>query len=508
MQPLLLNLDLGTTNCKAVVFTAEGVQVTAISREHPTYHPRPDWAEQDPAEWWKAALAVITEAVSRTQEQGRLVAMTVTSQREGIVPVGPGCEPLSHCIIWMDKRTGPQAEELERRLGRERVHLLTGLRIDPAFSAAKILWIARNQPEAFAAAEKFLQPGDFLLAKLSGKYVTDQSISSRTMLMNVRERKWEPELLEAVGLTASRMPDLVAPGTPIGPVLAVIAQVTGLPSDCLVCAGAGDQQAGALGAGAISQDIVACSIGTASVIAVTTPQPILDDSQTMICGCSAIPGKWLLEPALWTTGSVLRWFRDELACPEVAEARLRGVDPYEVITELAASVPPGAEGVKVIPHFMGAGSPHWVPEARGVVFGLSLGHTRAHLARAIMEGVAFELVANLELARKLGIRTREVRMLGGGAYSPLWRQILASAAGLPVALPGTAEAVSLGGAILGATAAGLYGAVEEAAAAMGKVQETTQPDPAQQAVYKREFAVYMDLMRTLTPAFIKAFRNQ
>jgi D-xylulose kinase len=494
---LILAIDVGTTGCKATLFDAAG-QVTATAyEEYPVVHPRPDWAEQDPRTWWRAVCNTVRQLPGRERVQ----AVSVTSQREGLVPVDGNGQPLSHCIIWMDKRAQDQCDAIRQRIDERTLFAITGLRLDPAFSLAKLLWMREHQPETYKAASRFLQAGDYVLAQLSGEFVTEHSIGSRTMLLDIRRRSWSQDILERFGLDDTRLPRLLEPGTPIGPLRRQAAQDLGLPPAAIVVAGGGDQQCNAVGAGAVEQGSVSVGIGTATAPSATIDAPIFDPDLRVPCCCAAIPGKWELEPPIWTTGALLRWFRDQFGREEIASAREQGRDLYDILTAEAAAAPAGSEGLIVLPYFMGAGAPHWDALARGVLFGLSLGHRREHVIRSLLEAAAYEIRLNLEAVEGLGWPVHAIYLTGGGARSRLWQGILADVTGKEVRLPATESTPSLGAAILAAVGVGWYPDVSQAAMAMTRTRERLEPDPERHALYDQYYAVYQELYRGLAPAF-------
>jgi len=494
---LILAIDLGTTGCKATLFDPQGQVAGTAYEEYPIIHPRPDWAEQDPHTWWQAVCRTVT----RLPERSRVIAVSVTSQREGLVPVDASGQPLSNCIIWMDKRTIVQCETIRQAINERALFGITGLRLDPAFSLAKLLWIREHQPEVYARAHKFLQAGDYLLARLSGRFASEHSIASRTMLLDIRRRAWSADLVGRFGISEALLPDLFEPGTALGPLRPSAAAELGLPASALVVTGGGDQQTNAIGAGAVRSGSASVGIGTATAPSVTIDEPIFDPQLRVPCCCAAIPGKWEFEPPLWTTGVLLRWFRDQFGAGEVDAARARGVDPYELLTAEAAEAPAGSDGLITLPYFMGAGAPYWNAHARGVLFGLSLGHTRAHVIRSLLEAVAYEILLNLEAIEALGWPLDSLYLTGGGARSALWQEIIADVTGKRVLLPATEGTPSLGAAVLAAVAVGLYPDVLTAAAAMTRTSRELEPNRAHRELYRQYYAVYREAYQGLVPAF-------
>jgi xylulokinase len=496
-RELILTIDLGTTGCRAILFNTVGQIVASAYEEYGIIHPRPDWAEQDPYTWWSA----VRNTVCRLSERGRAVAVSVTSQREGIVPVDGNGQALSNCIIWMDKRTIPQCDRISERIDTSVLFRTTGLRLDPAFSLAKLLWIREQQPSVYAAAHKFLQAEDYLLAQLSGEFVTEHSIASRTMLLDVHQRRWSEDILNRFEIDMAQLPQLLEPGTAIGSLRREVGRELGLPREVLVVAGGGDQQCNAVGAGAVQRGSASIGLGTATAPSVTIHMPVIDPEMRVPCCCAAVPGKWEFEPPIWTTGALLRWFRDQFGHEEIRVARERGVDPYEILTAEAATVPPGSDGLITLPYFMVAGAPNWNALARGVLFGLSLGHTRAHVIRSLMEAVAYEVLVNVEAIAQLGWPLDTLHITGGGSRSALWQEILCDVTGRRVALASTEDTPSLGAAVLASVGVGFYSSVDEAVIAMTRAKGEQEPNAARHALYRDYYVVYREAYRGLVPAY-------
>jgi len=291
----------------------------------------------------------------------------------------------------MDKRTVAQCETIRTKISEERLFQITGLRLDPAFSLAKLLWIRQYQPAIYGRTHVLLQAGDYIAARLTGQFVTEQSIASRTMLLDVDRRCWSQELLDAFEIDVARLPHLLEPGTALGPILPQVAAALDLPVNALVVSGGGDQQCNAIGAGAVAPRSASIGIGAATAPSITIDRPILDPQMRIPCCCAAVPGRWELEPPIWTTGALLRWFRDQMGAEAVAAANRQKIDPYEVLTAEAAGVPLGSDGLVTLPYFVGAGAPAWDLLARGVLFGLSLSHTRAHVIRSLSSKAAMTI---------------------------------------------------------------------------------------------------------------------
>lgn len=488
--PALLTLDLGTSSCKASLWNASGALLASGDETYPTHHPHPDWAEQHAEDWWRAACGAARRCLAAHPGGGKgIAAIGLSSQREGVVPVARDGRPLGPCIIWMDRRSRRETETLAGEFGAARLHDITGMIPDPTFTATKLLWLKAHAPEALAAAF-FLQPRDYLYFRLTGAVLTDYTLASRTMMFDIRARTWWMPMLDRLGVRQEQLPPLYASTEAPFRLTPEAADALGLTPGIPVAVGAGDRPCEALGA-AVAGGRAMESTGTATNVSmvIRAVPTVLEVSP---CSIHALPGRWLLEMGIVTTASVLRWFRD------LAGLSSEGLGTLEAE---AAKSPPGARGLVALPFFMGARSVRLNPDARGALVGLSLGHGRGDIARAIMEGVAFEVEACLRGLRALGLQADEVRVLGGGARSDLWCQIKADVLGIPLARPRHTEAASLGAALLAGAAVGLVGDPEAAAEAWNPVQVSFTPDPGVRQAYAAAARLFEDCYAALTPLF-------
>jgi sugar (pentulose or hexulose) kinase len=365
----------------------------------------------------------------------RIAAVTVTSQREGIVPVDEDFQPLENMIIWLDGRTTLEAEEIVAQLGEQEIYNITGLVPNPAWSLSKILWLRKNLAEVYRKACKLLQAEDYLLSRLTRRAVSELSIASRTCMLDVARRKWSDKILETFDIEKNKLPELLEPGSLAGIIPGDIAAAFGLRDNVRVYTGAGDQQAAALGVGALEEGMVSIGIGTSSALSMTLDQPVRPDSRKIILNCAALPGKWEFEPPIWNTGGLVRWFVDNLE---------GGESTYEDLIKGAAAIPAGSEGLLTLPYFSGAGSPRWNPELRGCFYGLGLHHNKYHMLRSIMESIAFEIRYNIESIRSSGISLRKVILSGGASKNRPLCQIITDVLQSEVEVFMDAEASSRG----------------------------------------------------------------
>ena len=406
-------IDLGTGSIRVTVYDRSGRIVEEKKKDNPVIYPQPGWAEQDPAFWWTAIKELFAGMDSSTRSN--IVALSSTSQREGIVPVDRDFHPLGNMIIWLDGRTNLEGEEIVEKLGEQAIYDITGLVANPVWSLSKILWMRKNTAEAYRDAYKFLQAEDYVLSRLSGKAVSELSIASRTCLLDVVQRRWSQTILDAFNIDIGRLPELMEPGSLVGNITAEASNELGLPEDVKVYTGAGDQQAAALGVGALEEGMVSIGIGTSSALSMTLDKPVKPKQHKIILNCAALPGKWEYEPPIWNTGGLVKWF---------VESVLEDDSAYEQLLSGAESVPAGSEGLIAMPYFSGAGSPRWNPDLKGGFYGLGLHHKQVHMLRALMESIAFEIRFNIDSIRASGIILKKVILSGGASRNrPLCRII-------------------------------------------------------------------------------------
>ncbi len=485
----ILTFDLGTSACKVCLWDLQGGLLGSAEAGYPIHHPQPDWAEQDPEDWWRAAVTAGRQCLEG-QAGGRIAAVGLSSQREGVVSLGRDGAPLGRCIIWMDRRCRPQTATLEAEFGAEFLHRHTGVAPDPNYTACKLLWLRENQPDLLGRTATFLQPRDFLYFRLTGAPATDYTLASRTMMIDLRREAWWPEMFRRVGTRIDQFPPLYrstdAPHRLAGPAAGLL----GLPPGIPVSLGGGDRSCEAVGAG-LAGGRASDSTGTASQVSMVADR-LPEDLGRVPCGIHAVPGHYLFELGASTTGSAVRWFRELLGLPPEAMSTLE---------REAAQVPAGARNLLMFPFFMGARSTRWNPDARGLLLGLSLGHTRGDIVRALMEGVGYEVATCLDGLRDIGIAIEELMVIGGGARSDLWGQIKADILGIPVHRPCRTEAASLGAAVLAAAAVGLVADPVAAARAWNPAVDTFTPRPEAARLYRDRRRLFDNVYAALLPLY-------
>lgn len=488
-------LDLGTTGCRTYIFDLTGAIISSDYQEWESYYPMPSYVEQDANIWWNAIKETIEKALKKSGiDKTEIVSLSITNQRETIVPIDKAGNPLHNAIVWQDRRTTKQVEFIKKKIGVEKIYETTGLTIDPYFSATKILWFKDNKPEIYRKTHKFLLVSDFILYKLTGQFYTDFSNASRTMLFDINKLKYSDDIASDLEIDLDKMPEPVESGVDVGE---ITNDDTSFDKKTLVITGAGDQQSAALGVGVVSPGEIKCTTGTGSFILAYLEEPNFDPERRVLCSCHAVPGAWVQEASIFTTGAVLRWFRDQVATEECLKANELGQDPYNLMVQEADESSIGANGLLIIPHFTGAGAPHWNPLARGIIFGLSLGHQRKDLFRAVLEGVAYEVRKNILIFESLGITPKTLKLTGGGSRADLWNQIFADVLGIPCERNIIEEATSLGAAILAASGAGLFSDISKAAENLCKVDRKWVPDPQRHEFYKKIYEFSLKLYSNL-----------
>ncbi|HEX8860838.1 MAG TPA: FGGY family carbohydrate kinase [Actinomycetes bacterium] len=501
--PYVIGCDVGSQGTNAALYGADGTLVASAYEAYDVAFPHPTWAEQDPRAWTAALHATIARLVKQVPEgPGAIKGLSFGSQLDGMVVCDRNGQPLRPAMIWMDRRAEAQAAALAARMPREDFYRHVGANLDSSHAVFKALWVRDEEPEVFAKAAAFMPPGSYALREAAGVLAVDWSNASSLALLDPRTRSWSPEVLDAVGIDPSALPEL-APGTqPVGPVTAAFAEATGLDPGTVVVVGCGDEMAATLGAGVFAPGEVCDVVGTAEPVCAASAEPREDPTMLVECHPHADPDAWLLENPGFVSGGSLRWWRDQFS-PLEREAEARGEgDAYDLLTAAAAEVPPGSEGLLHLPCMQGAMAPEWNGAARGVFSGLTLAHTRAHMTRALLEGSAYALRDIVEAMRAAGLETRRLTIVGGGAKGALWRQIKADVTGLPVRVPTSVETTATGAAILAAVGSGVHPTVASAVDAFVSYQpEEQHPDPERQARYDDAYRRYRELYFALKPVF-------
>ena len=489
---LVLGIDVSTTATKAILIDPAGTVRGIGTAEYGVSMPRPLWSEQEPTAWWDGAQAAIRAALTSAGTSGADVEVVgLTGQMHGAVLLDDAGAVLRPAILWNDQRTAAECDEIRALVGPARLIETTGNDAITGFTAPKLLWVRRHEPDAWARLAHVLLPKDYVRLRLTGDYATDKADGSGTILFDLSARTWSPEILEALGLDAGWFPPAFEGPDVTGTVTQAAAQATNLRAGTPVVAGGGDQSANAVGLGVVAGGTVALSLGTSGVTFATTDTPVHEPRGRVHAFCHAVPGRWHLMSVMLSAAGSLRWFRDALAPGE----------GFADLSASAADVDAAADGLFFLPYLSGERSPHPDPRARGAFVGLALRHDRRHMARAVLEGVAFGLRDGLDLMLEAGVpRSHQIRASGGGLASPVWRQILADVLDAELVATSTTEGAAYGAAILAAVAAAWFGDVPAATAALVRTTEATTPGPAR-ASYAEAHTAYRELYPALAPSF-------
>ncbi len=488
----VIGIDSSTTATKAVVTRGDGTVAAVASSSYGYDTPRPMWTEQDPTLWWDGAVESIGAVLSAGSiPPAEVEAIGLTGQMHGSVLLGEDGEVIRPAILWNDQRTGAECDEIRRRVGVDRLIALTGNDALTGFTAPKLLWVQRHEPELWSRVRHVLLPKDYLRLRLTGDHAVDVADGSGTVLFDLAARTWSPEMLAALDIDRSLLPDTYEGPAVTGSVSAEAAAATGLLAGTPVVAGGGDQAANAVGVGAVVPGVVALSLGTSGVVFATTDGPSIESGGRVHAFCHAVPGRWHMMGVMLSAAGSLRWLRDAIA----------PTSSFGELVDGAAEVRAGSEGLLFLPYLTGERTPHPDPNARGAFVGLTVRHDLRHLTRAVLEGVAFGLRDGLDLMTAAGVpQPGQVRASGGGTRSALWRQILAEVLDTEIATVGTEEGAAQGAAVLAAVGAGWYDTVEDACAATVTVEPVAEPSDLVDT-YRDAHTRYAELYPALRASF-------
>ncbi|MGQ9630028.1 MAG: xylulokinase [bacterium] len=496
----LIGVDIGTTGAKTALFNLKGETVRSAFEEYPLHTPHPLWSEQNPEDWWEATVKTLRRVVSGI-DVGEVKGISFSGQMHGSVFLDKDNKVIRPCILWNDQRTDKQCKDAIDKLGQTTLNELTGNTVLSGFTLPKVLWLRENEPQNFERLRTVVLPKDYVRYRLAGEICMEVSDAAGTLMFDVKNRRWSEELMRRLDLDPGILPKCVESIDVAGEITREAAELTGLNRGTPVVAGGADNTCGAVGTGIIKNGRVLASTGTSGVIFCHTDEMKMDPKQRIHSFNHSVPNKWYLMGCMLSAGLSLRWFRDNLAQKEVEEAAKRNVDPYEIMTAEAGRVPVGSEGLIFLPYLMGERSPHGDANAKGVFFGLTPRHGKGHLIRAILEGVSFGMRDMLDIMRELGQDIREIRATGGGAKSPLWRQIQADILGAPILTVNAQEGPAFGAALLAGVGAGVYSNLEEAVEETVRVVGETEPIEENARIYDRYYEIYHSLYPILKPKF-------
>lgn len=484
---LYIGIDLGTSAVKLLLMDSEGKIVNVVSREYPLYFPQPGWSEQKPEDWYEQTMEGIRELI-RDVDKSQVAGISFGGQMHGLVILDAEDNVIRPAILWNDGRTTEETDYLNNVIGREKLSQYTANIAFAGFTAPKILWVKKQEPENFARIAKIMLPKDYIAYKLTGVHCTDVSDASGMLLFDVKNRKWSQEMCDICGISVSQLATCYESYEKVGTVLPEIAEELGIPETTAVAAGAGDNAAAAVGTGTVGDNMCNISLGTSGTIFISSRNFGVDKFNALHSFAHA-DGSYHLMGCMLSAASCNKWWMDEIIGTTDYAAEQKDIEKL------------GENHVYFLPYLMGERSPHNNPNARATFIGMTMDTTRADMTQAVLEGVAFALRDSLEVAKSLGIDLKRTKICGGGAKSPLWKKIIANVLDLKVDVIESEEGPAMGGAMLAAVACGEYGSVEEIADRVVKIIDTVEPDPELVAKYEERYAQFKEIYPACKPLF-------
>jgi len=491
---VLMGIDLGTSGLKVALFDPDGTRLASVSRELPLLCRHQGWAEQDPDHWWAVLRELMPELRDKApQALNNLAMIAVTGQQSSPVLLNREGRVLTNSPIWMDRRTALECRELEERFGGAALYEATGLRPDPMYTVYKLMWLKKHEPEVWRETALVMQPKDFINYRLTGLAATDYGSAAATQVFDLQALAWHRGLLAAADIEPSLFSEPGFSSQVLGTVREELSAAWGWPRGVPVVIGGGDTTVSALGCGVRQPGDTAIVIGTSSDVVTCVEKPVIDPQRRIGCYPYSLPGMFMTIAGSNSSGAILNWCRDTFFAAEKAEAAQAGLSVFDLMLEGAAKLPIGAEGLICLPYFSGERSPIFNPEAKGLISGFSLMHTRSHLVRALVEGITLSIYDRLKVAEDLNLPMDRILLTGGGAKNDFWRQMITDAIGRPTYCTEAQEAAGLGAAMLAATGAGIYPTVRDACEAMAPAVRETRPDPEHRGAYGQLYLRFKDL---------------
>ena len=504
MKDLLLSIDLGTTAVKIALMGVDG-DIKAIStQEYQLLTPQTSYVEVEPNTYWESFKKGLSEIKSRfAHSPDEIKAIGISAQGETLFFLDDKNESLRNAIVWMDSRAQKEAKELTESFTDEECYRITGqVGFDPCWPASKILWVRKNQPDVFKRTRRFMLIEDYFIYRLTGQFVSEGSLLCSTTYWDINTKNWWQEMLKYLQISKEQLPEIRESGEAVGRILPSAAKELELGEGTVICTGALDQAAGAVGAGNIEEGIFSENIGAALAICVPLKKPKLDPARKMPLHYFCIPDMYMFH-TFTTGGMVLRWYRDNFCRLEMNAAELINKDSYDLLSMEASRIEPGSEGLIVLPHLSGSMAPDINPNAKGVFYGLTLKHGKPHVVRAIMEAIGYIIRRNIDTLANMDIKVNEIRSLGGGSKSSIWNQIKSDITQKQIITMECDQAACLGAGILAGKGIGLYNDVNEACKKMIKVKEKFMPDKSNSQIYDSSYKKYMSLFSDLSQMFNK-----
>ncbi len=486
---LYIGVDLGTSAVKLLLMQADGTIQKIVSKEYPLSFPKPGWSEQNPSDWWQACVAGIRE-LTADADKSQVAGISFGGQMHGLVALDDKDEVIRPAILWNDGRTTEETKYLNETIGKEKLSQYTANIAFAGFTAPKLLWMKKHEPELFQKISKIMLPKDYIAYKLTGVHCTDVSDASGMLLMDVRGKCWSQEMLEICGVSDRQLPKIYESYAPVETLLPETAKLLDLPQTVLVAAGAGDNAAAAVGTGTVGDGSCNLSLGTSGTVFIASER-FAADSHNALHAFAHADGHYHLMGCMLSAASCNKWWMEDILGTKEFTAQ------QEAITKL------GENHVYFLPYLMGERSPHNDPKARGTFLGMTMDTTRADMTQAVLEGVAFALRDSFEVAKQLGICIERTKICGGGAKSPLWKKMIANILNIKVDTLANEEGPALGGAMLAAVANGEYESVAQAAAAIVKVTDTVEPEERLAALYEERYQTFRGIYPVLRETFQK-----
>jgi len=489
---VILAIDLSTSTCKIYVFNRDGKIICSNQKNYNSKSPKENWVELDPENAWSVVCANIKNVLQKIDNK-KIIGIGVTAQL-GIVPVDERGKALAPILTWMDQRAKNQAGKIEQDIGNKNIYRLSGRRVSPELSCPKMMWFQENEPQIYNKTAKFLSLKDYIIARLTGRFVTDPTHASYTLLYNIEKREWDRELINDLGLDLKKLPDVFVSESLIGTVSKEVAALTGLVEGIPVAVGGPDGSIGTLGAGMIKPGRTVNVVGTTDVFFTCTDKAIFDKQMRTVVNCHLLSGLWSIGGPMSMTGGCLEWFLNEFGQPEKEKARRIGCSAFKIFDEEAASFQLGAENLFFYTSLVGDRTPNWNPNIRGSILGLTPNHKKKHLIRAILEGSSFLVKQVIDILEKMDIELKDVIMVGGGSRSYVWQQTRADVTGKTYLVPNIEEnATALGTYIIVAVGLGIYHDFYEAIDKLFKVRNICEPDMDRHREYQKKYKKYLDV---------------
>lgn len=501
---VLLGLDIGTTGVKGVLIDVGGKTILSTSVEYPLHTPKPNWAEQDPHDWWKATVEAIKRILSLSGASSENIkGIGLSGQMHSLVLLDKNKNVLRPAILWCDTRTSEECRWINETVSLEGMRELVANPALEGFTLPKIIWVRNNEPNVYEKIHHVLLPKDYIRFKLTGELAMEMSDAAGTVMFDVRNRTWSDKLLQKVSIPRAWLPDVYESIDVCGTVNTEAATLTGLPKGIPVVGGGADNTCGAVGTGVVKEGRVLASIGTSGVMFAHSDSVRIEPKMRVHTFCHSVPKAWYLMGVMLMAGGAFRWYRDTFAQGELKEAREKGRDVYDILTEQAAQTEPGSEGLFFLPYLAGERTPHQSAAARAAFVGATIRHTKRHFSRAVLEGITYGMRDSLEIIRHLGISIEQIRLTGGGAKSTFWRQLQADIYGAEVAVVNATEGPAFGAAIMAGVGAKMYSDLVEAVEQIVQVTETIQPDKHRARQYCDYFKLYQELYPSLDGIYKK-----